>query len=117
MTPMRPPATNDLALKGLVGRHVLINGHDTYRTGQVVERLTKKHYLVQFDDYRGRRWPPEMFHLNEMLGEFSIDGKSCGKAWQFFDDAEQLRLFVDWMIQDPLDDGARGLKVVKLRSS
>jgi hypothetical protein len=92
----------------LIGKFVLVDSGESYRTGEIVTTLDDHYFMVRFDNMM-EKVPAKsttLVCLHEMSATY---GDEEFKSWHFFDTRADLQGYVEW-----LDAPAEAAEVVKL---
>jgi hypothetical protein len=95
----------------LIGKFVLVDSGEAYRTGEIVASVDGHFYLVRFDNLtqKTEKLPASttLMCLHEMSSAYDSDGLEI-KSWSFFDTRADLQAFINWL------DAPEKSEVVKL---
>jgi hypothetical protein len=90
----------------LVGKFVIVDNGESYRTAKIVEDVGGGYFMVSFDNMQNPdSIPPRPMELNSLD---QMAGNGVQGTWEFFDTEEDRRRWLDWM------DSPSTPKVVKL---
>lgn len=83
----------------LIGKFVLVDGGESYRTGEIVTTIDDHFFMVRFDDM-SQKVPSKsttMVCLHEMSSTYDDDDGDEYKSWAFFDTRADLQEYIDWL--------------------
>ncbi len=85
-------------ISDVVGSFVVVTNkdHESFRTAEIIKRVSPGYYFVQFDNMGVDEMPIPL----ELVGEAemaSVSENYDDRRWSFFPTREHLRKYIDWM--------------------